>query len=90
VKTIARLVMPALLLTAVVGAAHARNTVQVETLEPVRCTLDGKGAGPRLDLASGKEPGLVYPLAVDLGTCDIKRPHPSSDSPAHRCPAPPV
>ena len=38
-----------------------------------QCTLDGKDAGPRLDLASGKEPEHVYPLAVDLGTYDLKR-----------------
>ena len=39
-----------------------------------QCTLDGKDAGPRLDLASGQEPGKVFPLVVDLGTCQLKRP----------------
>jgi hypothetical protein len=39
-----------------------------------QCRLNGKDAGPRLDLASGKEPEHVYPLAIDLGTYDLKRP----------------
>jgi hypothetical protein len=39
-----------------------------------QCLLDGKDAGPRLDLASAQEPGQVFPLAVHLGTFDLKRP----------------
>jgi hypothetical protein len=39
-----------------------------------QCTLDGSDAGPRLDLASGQEPEHVYPLVVDLGTHDLRKP----------------
>ncbi len=39
-----------------------------------QCLLAGKAAGPRLDLASAKEPERVYPLVVELGTYDLKQP----------------
>jgi hypothetical protein len=39
-----------------------------------QCLVNGDEAGPRLDLASTKEPEHVYPLVVDLGTHDLKRP----------------
>jgi hypothetical protein len=39
-----------------------------------QCTLNGKNAGPLLDLASGMDPEHVYPLVVNLGTYELKRP----------------
>jgi hypothetical protein len=39
-----------------------------------QCLVNGKDTGPRLDLASAKEPEHVYPFVIELGTFDLKQP----------------